>query len=763
MLRKFVPIFILILCAVLPLLIGINTAPNQDEAANIAAGISIWKYGCFDCYSVNPPLVKFVAAVPFLFHQPDIDWKILKDHLGRQQIGSRPEFGIGLSLVRHNIEYIQIYCFFARLMCIPFSVLGAYFCWRWASELYGNNAGLCALILWCFSPNILTWSSIVMPDLAAASFGVMCGYFFWCWLKKPEWSEVFGVGVVFGLVLLTKLTWVLLFFLLPILWLIWFSGNTSDRSWNIFRHQLCQLIVIILGGLFVLNLGYGFEGTFTKLGDYQFASRTLSGKISSVGNRQSGNRFSQTPLQYIPVPLPKNYVIGADLQKVDFERGLPSYLNGRWSDRGWLYYYLECLLFKVPLGTWGLGILTVIFFVFRVKLKESKTNFFDELILLLPAIVLFIFVSSQTGFSRHFRYVLPAFPFVMIMLSKVVAVVFERSYWLRILVCSLLFWSIGSCLSVFPYTMSYFNELAGGPMRGHYYLLDSNIDWGQDAFRLKKWLAKHPETKGIHLKMRYDISNAFFFSDNYPVVPLTSGEPIHKIEEEDNDPRCLGPRPGWFAISVQQIHERHDRYKYFLKLKPKYCIGYSIYIYHITLEEANQLRQQYDLPPIERMIIEPKTFYDNLIKQSENHRPLKIALYKSNIDINININININNESAAKDIQRILDNEPLYSWELINSEQIRDGKLQDFDLVIFPGGNANEQSKDLGTKGKIAVRDFVHNGGGYLCGRFFSNNKRRLRTRFNQCKSYYGAALFIESRVYFSIQPRFRRDRFRTG
>jgi glutamine amidotransferase-like uncharacterized protein len=292
----------------------------------------------------------------------------------------------------------------------------------------------------------------------------------------------------------------------------------------------------------------------------------------------------------------------------------------------------------------------------------------------------------------------------MIILSKVFAIAFERSYFLRIIVCSLLLWSIGSCLSVFPHTMSYFNELVGGPTQGHYYLLDSNIDWGQDTLRLKKWLVKHPETKGIHLKMRDDIANAFFFSDNYPVVLLTLGEPINTMEEEDNDLRCLGPRPGWFAISVHQIHERHSRYQYFLDLKPKYRIGYSIYIYHITLEEANQLRQQYNLPPIEKRIVDPKVFCDNLVKQSENHKHLKIALYTPNIV----------DESATKNIQRILDEEPLYSWEFINARQIQDGKLQDFDLVIFPGGNATEQGKDLGTKGKIAVRDFVQNGGGYL-------------------------------------------------
>ncbi|MDR1477982.1 MAG: glycosyltransferase family 39 protein [Planctomycetaceae bacterium] len=691
--------------------LAIWTTTNTDEAANVAAGISIWRYGCLDLYPVNPPLVKFVASIPFLFHQPDIDWELFGKHLEQNKVGSRPEFSIGLSLVRQNTEYISYHFFLARLMCIPFSLVGAYFCWRWANELYGNYAGLGAFVLWCFSPNILTWSSMVMPDVPAASFGIMCGYFFWRWLKKAEWSEVFGVGVALGLVLLTKLTWVILFFVLPFLWIIWIVSHSSIYSWKVFRNQFAQLFVILVSGIFILNLGYGFEGTFTKLGDFKFASRTLAGKNSIVDNSYGGNRFSDTPLRHIPVPLPYNYVIGADLQKVDFEKGLPSYLNGGWSDHGWWYYYLECLLFKVPLGTLGLAILSIALCMFRIKLKEPKSNIIDELILLLPAIILFLFVSSQTGFSRHFRYVLPAFPFFMIGISKVFAIAFERGYYLRVIVCGLLLWSIGSCLSVFPHTMSYFNELAGGPTQGHRYLLDSSIDWGQDALNFKKWLANHPETKGIHLKMCDDVADSLFYSDNYPVVPLApasaqngSEDRSDIEEEEDNDPRRLGPRPGWFAISIKQIHERHGRYQYFLKLKPKYRIGYSIYVYHIALEEANLLRQQYDLPPIEKNNIESKTFFDDFVKQGQHHRLLKIALYTASEE----------DASGINDICRILAHEPLFSWQLINAKQIRDGKLLDFDVIIFPGGNATEQGKDLGTKGKIAIRDFVQKGGGYL-------------------------------------------------
>ena len=41
-------------------------------------------------------------------------------------------------------------------MVFASGICGAVICGLWARELYGANAGLLALALWCLSPNILT-------------------------------------------------------------------------------------------------------------------------------------------------------------------------------------------------------------------------------------------------------------------------------------------------------------------------------------------------------------------------------------------------------------------------------------------------------------------------------------------------------------------------------------------------------------------------------------------------------------------------------
>ena len=54
----------------------------------------------------------------------------------------------------------------------------------------------------------------------------------------------------------------------------------------------------------------------------------------------------------------------------------------------------------------------------------------------------------------------------------------------------------------------------------------------------------------------------------------------------------------------------------------------------------------------------------------------------------------------------------------ITAVEIQGGKLAGVNVLVHPGGSGGGQGKALGENGRKAVRDFVHQGGGYLgvCG-----------------------------------------------
>jgi glutamine amidotransferase-like uncharacterized protein len=59
----------------------------------------------------------------------------------------------------------------------------------------------------------------------------------------------------------------------------------------------------------------------------------------------------------------------------------------------------------------------------------------------------------------------------------------------------------------------------------------------------------------------------------------------------------------------------------------------------------------------------------------------------------------------------------------VTSQHLRKGALRGYDVIVFPGGNAQQQSVLLGEHGKEVTRDFVRNGGGFVgicAGAFFA-------------------------------------------
>ena len=574
---------------------AVVNSPTVDEFGHLAGGVWVLETGRFDVFKVNGPLVRTLAAAPAFLCGARSDRS--EYYTGPRR---RPEFTMGLAMVNSGgVQAGRRWFVLGRWACIPLSVIGACVCLLWGRELYGSLPGIFAMGLWCFCPAILGHGQLITPDVGAAALGSLACYAFWRWLRGPDWPRAFFAGVALGLAELTKMTWIVLFVLWPAVWMIWQVRAPHSRRPGLWKHGAAQLAAILLLGVYVVNVGYAFEGSFRPLGDYDFVSRTLGGASLQQNDPEPvGNRFRGTWLGAIPVPLPANYVLGIDLQKMDFERGRWSYLRGEWRLGGWWYYYLYAMGVKVPLGTWVLVALASVVGLF---VRGYTGAWRDEVMLLAPLAAVLLLVSSQTGFSHHMRYVLPIFLFAFVWMSKVARAVELRHWKLAAIAGIALAWSVASSLCVYPHSVSYFNGLAGGPENGHNHLLDSNIDWGQDVFHLKRWLDAHPEASPIGLAYwgLYPPELAGIRTGRVPPMPDPEDpEPVPK-------PRTAGPQPGWYAVSVNTVHgygmgglALFPYYNYFLRFEPVAMAGYSIYIYHITPEEANRVRRELGLPEL---------------------------------------------------------------------------------------------------------------------------------------------------------------------
>ena len=580
--NRVAPVVLLLLHAAL---LGFSSSrhnPTIDEAGHLVAGLSHWSFGRFELYNVNPPLVRMCAALPLLATDYHEQWAAAKQF-------SRPEFDLGREFISANAESSVWLFALCRCALIPFSLLGGGVCWIWARELYGRECGTVALCLWCFSPNVLAYGQLIVPDMAATALGVTAWYLFWQWLKAPSRDSALLASLALGILQLTKMTWLILFPVWPITWLGYrLASGSKGSTIRPLRKEGGQLVMIAAGAIGILNLGYGFEQSFQRLDQFEFRSDALTGNRGDADTPCASNRFRGTWLGGLPVPLPANYLRGLDTQRLDFESKLWSYLRGSWRRGGWWYYYLYALAIKVPLGAWcALGLATVL----TVYRPSYFTQARDEAFLLAPAVAVVAFVSTQTGFNHHIRYVLPAFPFMMIFASKVArAAKGHRA--VRALTSVALTWSVVSSLSVYPHSLSYFNGLAGGPKGGHSHLLNSNVDWGQDILFLRRWLQRHPEVQLAGLAYEYQkIFDPAVVGIGAPKPPVD----VRWARLDVNKDVEVGPRPGWYAVSVSLLHDRMHGFDYFNEYGPDSRAGYSILIYHLSMGEANRVRRKLGL------------------------------------------------------------------------------------------------------------------------------------------------------------------------
>ena len=519
-----------------------------DEQGHMVGGLFSWRFGRFDLYRVNPPLTELLATAPVALAGYEEDWS---GYDGRP--GERPQWRMGEDWLAANGPRGLRLFFLARLALIPVVVLGGWGCFLWARDLYGGGrragdaAGLLACGLWCFNPSLLTHGALITPDAAAASAGVWAGYAFWRFLKSSTAPAALFAGTLLGAANLAKTTWVILFALWPALWLL---RRIADRRGGAGSAAGCAArpavrsagaLALLLGtGLYVLNAGYGFEGTFTPLGEVPFVSTTLAGpRAGEPGSIRdadgAGNRFAGTPPAGLPVPVPANWLRGADVQRRDFEVPHRSYLFGEWRAGGWPHYYLAAFAVKEPLGLFALLALATA--AWRTGAGATRAR--DGAVLLAPPLAVLALVSSQTNMSHHPRYLLPAYGFLFVWCGRAVRLATAggpgafgaraRRRWAVAVGAAALAYAAEGVRGL-PYPHAFVNAAAGGPANGWRLLHNSGIDWGQGDAALAEWQRGRPDRP---------LDGVALFGRARPVVyGLPAAEPPPK------------PRPGVWAISA---------------------------------------------------------------------------------------------------------------------------------------------------------------------------------------------------------------------
>ena len=343
----------------------------------------------------------------------------------------------------------------ARLMTSLCSLILGAIVYLWAHRLYGPFGGGLSLLLYTFSPNLLAHSRLITTDLFATLMITASLYSFWAFLNRSGWKRGLVSSTVLGASQLAKYSCVFLyplFLLLTFLrWISEIRGSSRSviRADNV-RKATGYLALFLSASVAMVQAGYLFHDVYRPLSSYQFESQMFQRVQAQLGAISS-----------LPVPLPYRYLKGLDAVIFHEPTGLHQgrvYLRGeRRKGAGFLTYYLVAVLFKVPIA--GL----ILFGAALVDLwskRRSEKFWHNEIVLLLPCLFFFLYLSCFFNAQFGLRYLLPAFPLGFIFCGRL------GSGWRRLaarrkaLLVLLVLYFGSSSLSYHPHYLSYFNEFS---------------------------------------------------------------------------------------------------------------------------------------------------------------------------------------------------------------------------------------------------------------------------------------------------------------
>jgi tetratricopeptide (TPR) repeat protein len=447
-----------------------------DESDHMYAGYRMWKNGDFGLNPEHPPLVKLLAALPIL-HE-----KLWVPPLKGIQFKGEAYLG-GRDWLEHNDGRSQRLVFRMRLAAGVLAIALSLVVFFAAREWFGTTAGLVALTLTVFDPNILAHSGLVTTDIGATLFFLVAVWTFYRFAKQPTWIRLAIAGITFGLLLATKHSGVLLgpMLLLLVCWEVAVAprgarGRTALRMGG----ALAGIVLLAVG---VLWSFYGFR----------YAARPAGLQLIPTLEeyRQQMNRFDSGVIWWLAHlrVLPESYLMGMVDIRV-FIRGFSTYVLGKWYPHGVWWYFPAAILIKTTLGMLTLVLLAGYALV-TGKLGKSPERT-RALVYVLLVWVAYLVTAILNGLNIGVRHILPLYVLAAVIAGAAVAALAPRSRAWTWVCTGLIAAHIVSALSVFPNSLAYANEAWGGARNTHKFLNDSNVDWGRQLYQVKEWEDQHP-------------------------------------------------------------------------------------------------------------------------------------------------------------------------------------------------------------------------------------------------------------------------------
>jgi 4-amino-4-deoxy-L-arabinose transferase-like glycosyltransferase len=507
-----------------------------DEPTHVSAGLELLQYHRNTFQPENPPLPRIVlAAAPFAGGMR-IPTEGNRFTQFRTMIYGHGDY-------THNLVLMRVGNLFF------FIVAGAAL-FAWARRETDERTAMLAVLLFTMQPIVLGYSGLATPDAATVAGLAVALVAFSAWLRSPTLARAALLGMAYAFGILCKFSCIgyvpaacLAIYLVRLL------REPARRRERL--RALATIVIVPFAAFVTLWAGYGF--TMGHVADLEGYSKLLSAQ----------NRLLLEHLPpSMPLPAPSFFCGIAELLATD-NHSSDLYLFGHVSKDGWWWYFPASVALKTTLPFLAL---VVAGGIAAWRMPRHRWTLAEAL----AAAIAIIAVVMPSRRDIGVRYILPMYvPLSLAAAIGAAALLDSVRSGLRGTAVALIALHVAASLAAHPDYFPYFNQLAGGdPGR---YLVDSNLDWGQDVLRLGRTIRQYGGIE--HLKV-----NLGWFDYDRLGFPPTSGV------------GPMLPQQGWIAISEQTFRIEHARGGWsWLDAYAMTRVGMSIRLYYVpNLPSANE-------------------------------------------------------------------------------------------------------------------------------------------------------------------------------
>jgi 4-amino-4-deoxy-L-arabinose transferase-like glycosyltransferase len=562
--RKFWPqLIVLALLAVMAAnLFAVITRKSItiDEIAHVPAGYYHLVAGNYTLNNEHPPLVKYWAALPLLFLQPNEPPLAALDNV---DFYTRTGDAFA-KFWTANASQFEVISFWTRVPMIVLTLALGWLIFVFTTELSNPRAGVLAVALYSLEPTVLAHGRIVHTDLPAALAYLLFVLALYRYHRRSSFRSALVLGLVTGVALVTKFSLVIvgpIFAVAMGAWILRAPSRGINRG-QIVRHVLVAGLVVLA----VINLAYRFQRQPILPGDVAWVAAKTPEYAPAI---MSG-------ISALSIFFPTYFLFGLYNTVLHNNAGHASFLLGQYSDTGWWYYFPVAFALKTTLVFLGVALAALLWALWRLFVRHDT-----KLLFVLGPIGVYVAVSLTSGINIGIRHFLPVYPLLFILAGLLLDRLLGVSKWryLTGMLVAMVIAMMGlETVRAYPDYVSYVNQLRGD-QPGWRLLSDSNVEWGDDVKAVAAYLHAHGETRLSGAVSAGWLTFRFFGVDYFDICPPRQKDPIQTKYVAIGASFLNGSTVPGSAVLPEK--ERENMFAAYRDRKPEAVFGNSIYLYRV--------------------------------------------------------------------------------------------------------------------------------------------------------------------------------------